>query len=460
MGTIDKITSVIVEIGKNFKESFLNNDLYLSYTNKDQNIADKICEIINLYGFYPYNLTYEGNDGNDFSKMILTAIERAKVVIAIESSWSKDSTWCQKELEFAKSKGKKIIYILTDDENGLKGYRRMMFHYDLEICDKSIEEKLIFKLLSNGCKPDTTRLYSTGEQLYKNANNFSCENQSDINELEENAFLYMLRSADLGNESARLYIESMRWNIDIANVLPKYKLINASFINELTENLYVRGEIIAEDETLTDVEQRGRGMERRAFMFMKRAIDLGYEGLDPRDYNWNFLNDNDFQECLDELGTSARLHPKKEPYKSLNKIDNNQVPHIFISYKRETKNEVFPIKDIIEERTQHKCWIDLDGIESDAQFANVIIKAINQAKVVLFMYSSKHTEIEDYENDWTIREINFAQKKKKRIVFVNIDGSKLTDWFELIFGTKQQVDAKSTKDMNKLCSDIQKWLSI
>lgn len=48
------------------------------------------------------------------------------------------------------------------------------------------------------------------------------------------------------------------------------------------------------------------------------------------------------------------------------------------------------------------------------------------------MYSSKHTEIEDYENDWTIREINFAQKKKKRIVFVNIDGSKLTDWFELI----------------------------
>lgn len=90
----------------------------------------------------------------------------------------------------------------------------------------------------------------------------------------------------------------------------------------------------------------------------------------------------------------------------------------------------------------------------------MIIKAINQVKVFLFMYSSKHTEIEDYENNWTIREINFAQKKKRRIVFVNIDGSKLTDRFELIFGTKQQVDAKSTKAMNKLCFDIQKWLSV
>lgn len=153
-----------------------------------------------------------------------------------------------------------------------------------------------------------------------------------------------------------------------------------------------------------------------------------------------------------------------------NKIDNisklvssqtdNIKSQIFISYKRDDIDVVFPIKDIIEEQTQHKCWIDLDGIESDAQFANVIIKAINQAKVFLFMYSSKHTEIEDYENDWTIREINFAQKKKKRIVFVNIDGSKLTDWFELIFGTKQQVDAKSSKAMNKLCDDIQKWLSV
>ena len=142
------------------------------------------------------------------------------------------------------------------------------------------------------------------------------------------------------------------------------------------------------------------------------------------------------------------------------KNTDKNLSQIFISYKRDDLDMVWSIKDIIEKHTGENCWIDLDGIESDAQFANVIIKAINQAKVFLFMYSSKHTEIEDYENDWTIREINFAQKKKKRIVFVNIDGSKLTDWFELIFGTKQQIDAKSSKAMKKLCSDIQKWLSV
>ena len=142
------------------------------------------------------------------------------------------------------------------------------------------------------------------------------------------------------------------------------------------------------------------------------------------------------------------------------KNTDKNLSQIFISYKRDDLDMVWSIKDIIEKHTGENCWIDLDGIESDAQFANVIIKAINQAKVFLFMYSSKHTESEDYENDWTIREINFAQKKKKRIVFVNIDGSKLTDWFELIFGTKQQINAKSSKAMKKLCSDIQKWLSV
>ena len=132
---------------------------------------------------------------------------------------------------------------------------------------------------------------------------------------------------------------------------------------------------------------------------------------------------------------------------------------IFISYKRVDKEKVFSLKDVIENKIGEECWIDLDGIESDAQFANVIIKAINNAQIFLFMYSHAHSEIEDYDTDWTVREINFAQKKKKRIVFVNIDGSPLTDWFELMFGTKQQIDASSEILIEKLCRDIKKWLN-
>lgn len=71
------------------------------------------------------------------------------------------------------------------------------------------------------------------------------------------------------------------------------------------------------------------------------------------------------------------------------------------------------------------CWIDLDGIESDSIFKNVIIRAINACDVMLFMYSKAHAEILDYDKDWTVKELSFASKKKKRIVFVNIDGSEL-----------------------------------
>ena len=131
---------------------------------------------------------------------------------------------------------------------------------------------------------------------------------------------------------------------------------------------------------------------------------------------------------------------------------------IFISYKRVDKDKVFPIKDFIERNTGYNCWIDLDGIESDAQFADIIIKAINNAKVFLFMYSNTHTKIENFEEDWTVREIRFAQKKEKRIVFVNLDNAPLTDLFDFMFGTKQQVAASSDVAMKKLCADIKQWL--
>ena len=65
---------------------------------------------------------------------------------------------------------------------------------------------------------------------------------------------------------------------------------------------------MAEDETLTDNAFRGRGMEKGAFKMMKRALDLGYEGENPIYYDWYFLSETDFEECLDMLGKSSRIH--------------------------------------------------------------------------------------------------------------------------------------------------------
>lgn len=136
------------------------------------------------------------------------------------------------------------------------------------------------------------------------------------------------------------------------------------------------------------------------------------------------------------------------------------MPRVFISYKRADKEKVFPLKDKIEAAIGEPCWIDLDGIESDAQFVNVIMQAIDDAEIFLFMYSKEHSCIKDYEKDWTVREINYAQDQGKRIVFINIDKTPLTKWFKFMFGLKQQVDATSQETFNAMLKDLQKWLGL
>lgn len=132
---------------------------------------------------------------------------------------------------------------------------------------------------------------------------------------------------------------------------------------------------------------------------------------------------------------------------------------IFISYKRIDKNIVFNLKNRIEEEVKkNSCWIDLDGIESDAQFAEVIMRAIDNAELVLFMYSAAHSKIRNYSTDWTVRELNYAQQKTKRIVFVNIDNTPFSDWFSMMFPYKQIIDGTSSDEVDKLISDIKKWL--
>lgn len=133
---------------------------------------------------------------------------------------------------------------------------------------------------------------------------------------------------------------------------------------------------------------------------------------------------------------------------------------IFISYKRLDKDKVFKIKDQIEAAIGPECWIDLRGIKSDAQFVSVIMEAIDNAEIVLFMYSCRHGQITNYDNDWTIREINYANEQRKRIVFINIDGSPLTKWFLFMYAQKQQVDGSSEVAIDSLISDLAEWLGI
>ena len=85
---------------------------------------------------------------------------------------------------------------------------------------------------------------------------------------------------------------------------------------------------------------------------------------------------------------------------------------VFISYKRVDKAKVFKLKDKIQTAIGEDCWIDLEGIECDAMFKSVIIKAINESEIFLFMYSKAHSTIVDFDRDWTVREVSCAELKK------------------------------------------------
>ncbi|MGN0237641.1 MAG: toll/interleukin-1 receptor domain-containing protein [Lepagella sp.] len=131
---------------------------------------------------------------------------------------------------------------------------------------------------------------------------------------------------------------------------------------------------------------------------------------------------------------------------------------IFISYKRSDKEKVNAIRNKIERSINETCWIDVEGIESDAQFISVIMSAIERSEVVLFMYSKSHSEITDFDSDWTIRELTYANTLKKRIVFINIDGSPFVGWFQFMYGTKLQVDGTSDSSIYHLIADLKRWL--
>ena len=132
---------------------------------------------------------------------------------------------------------------------------------------------------------------------------------------------------------------------------------------------------------------------------------------------------------------------------------------IFISYKRVDKDKVFSIVEKIEHELGCDCWVDLDGIESSVQFASVICSAIDKSDVVLFMHSSIHLTI-DFETDWTVKELTYAQMKKKRVVLVKLDDTPLDNIFLMEYGSKNNIDSHDPAQFNKLLDDLRSWLHL
>lgn len=128
---------------------------------------------------------------------------------------------------------------------------------------------------------------------------------------------------------------------------------------------------------------------------------------------------------------------------------------IFISYSRIDKNIVFPFVKRIEQELSTTCWIDYEGIESGSQFEEVIVNAIEESKVVLFMLSDN-----SINSKWTKREVLYAEDEGKRIVPIIVDDKGLRKWFKFHFGNVDYIDIKDEGQCDKLLNNLASWIGV
>lgn len=127
---------------------------------------------------------------------------------------------------------------------------------------------------------------------------------------------------------------------------------------------------------------------------------------------------------------------------------------VFLSYCRSDYRKVRKIKEEIDREVGISCWMDLDGIESDDLFVNVIIDAIKKHDTFLFMKSavSMHSK-------WALDELAFAEREGKRIVLLDLDHSKMTDEFYFRYHSKDVIDWESIQQHDKLLKNLKNWFS-
>ena len=150
MGHFHKMLSITKQVASKIMSYNKSKDIFLIYARKDEQACDIVFQILTKTGFSVWKDIYELGASDNFTESIKEAIDRAKVIIIIESAWIKENPYIQKEIKYAEQQSKKFIHIFTNNVDGQKSYRRMTFHVDFEMNDILFEEKLIFPFSTVG----------------------------------------------------------------------------------------------------------------------------------------------------------------------------------------------------------------------------------------------------------------------------------------------------------------------
>ncbi len=128
---------------------------------------------------------------------------------------------------------------------------------------------------------------------------------------------------------------------------------------------------------------------------------------------------------------------------------------IFISYSRKDFAVVKGLRDEIYSRTGILPWMDLSGIETGTQFADVITKAIDDCELLVFVIS-RHS----VKSVWTEREVLYAQEADKKIYPVVIDDVELMGKMKFLLINIDRVDIRDDVQYEKLFSDLSAFCGV
>jgi len=116
---------------------------------------------------------------------------------------------------------------------------------------------------------------------------------------------------------------------------------------------------------------------------------------------------------------------------------------VFISYSRKDEETVGYIKTILEE-CHIPYWIDKEGIFSGENYKEVIVDAIDVAKVVIFMSSANSNASIN-----VIRELGYAVQQRKTIIPVLLDDAPYAKSIRLDIADIDQIEYKKTEQTKK-----------
>lgn len=128
---------------------------------------------------------------------------------------------------------------------------------------------------------------------------------------------------------------------------------------------------------------------------------------------------------------------------------------IFISYARKDYDVVIGLRNEIYRRTGIQPWMDLSGIETGTQFADVIANAIDDCELLVFVISRYSVK-----SEWTEREVLYAQQAGKRLYPVVIDDVELKGKMKFLLINVDRVDIRDGKQREKLFSDLSDFCGV